>query len=90
MRPDQVARLVGQRDVQAHDVRQRHELVEIRDVALFAGRSARVVEHLHPESSCPSRHGLSDPPEPDESEHRTIDVASEILIDPPAVPTSCA
>ncbi len=43
---------------------------------------------VHPEPGGPACHGLADPPEADESEDRTEDVAPEVLVDPPTVPPS--
>ena len=88
---DQVAGICGERNVEAQDVRGRHQVVEIGDVSGEPRCGRREWwSTVHPESGRPSCDGLPDPTESDESEHGTVDVTAEVLVDPPSVPASGA
>ena len=54
------------------------------------GVGAGVVEDVHAEAGRATGDGLTDPAEADEPERRAVHVASEVLVDPPAVPAAVA
>jgi hypothetical protein len=83
-RPDQMAGTLGERDVQAHRVGAREQLVEgqgadaVRGPGGVVGREVGVVRrHLHAERPCPPRRLAGDGAEADQAEAAAADLAPD-------------
>ena len=87
---DQVPCRVRERHVERDDVALPEEVVDVGAPARRSGVVTRVVEHLHAEAGRPSCDGLADAAVPDHAERRAVDVAAEVLVDPPAEPSPAA
>ena len=72
--------------MQRHDVALGQQRVNVGRPTGHASVVASVVQDVHAKASRASRHGLPDPTESDQTQRGAVNVASEVLVDPPAVP----
>ncbi len=79
---------VGQRDVQADDVRARQQLVQCRDETRQTRVVPRGVDHFHVETRCSLSHGLADTAESDQPERRAVHVTRQVGAESPALPAA--
>ena len=85
---DQMARLGGERHVQAHHVGNRQQAVELDHAALEPGRSPGMMEHPHRESLRAPRYRPSDTAVADQAEGGAVHVPTEIGVELPIGPPS--
>src|SRR5580704_8917804 len=81
---------LGQRHMQADDVRAAQQLAQRRDVTAESGVVAGGVQDLHVEARCSLRDGPTDAAKAHETKGCAVYVAGEVVAEPPAPPEALA